>query len=354
MQSRNTIWFGAAIAALSLAACSGDSTTEASNAQTESNSAPMAQTDNPAATSPSAGAANIALPTSPLNRDALFGRVSETVIETGPCPFLSDETAIATADTNRELLRREVSNQVCRWSMNAGFSIRASVEPLATATALKDRPYNIDTPPVFKDQPGPGAAAVILYDTAWETERPYAMGFEQDGNLIEIFVTGMETDPTRLTNTAMEIAEKLPNAPTIEHQYREIRPALDFCQIWPDESLGAAIGATTEEGLHSAPYGQAGCKWQSGYGATAKSVTLARYKQGDTNLDRMIELGGETMSGLGDRAVILTRAGSDGYAGDSTVWVEVDDQQFSAILTGTIADHPEIAKDLMQNLLSRM
>ena len=354
MLSRNTKLFGAAIAALSLAACGGGSSTDAPDAPTDSANAPAAQTETPAAASASDAAANVAMQTTPLNRDALFGLISETVMETGPCPFLSDETAIATADTNRELLRREVSNEVCRWSMNAGFSIRASVAPLASATPLRDRPYNIDTPPVIKDQPGPGAAAVILYDTAWDKEQPYAMGFEQGDKLVEIFVTGMETDEARLTKTAMEIADKLPNAPTIEHQYREILPAQDFCTIWPNDSLGSAIGVTAEDGLRNAAYGQAGCKWDSGYGATAISVTLARYKQGDTNLDRMIELGGEAMSGLGDRAVILTRGPSDGYAGDSTIWVEADDQQFSVILTGTIADHPAIAKDLMQNLFSRM
>lgn len=353
MQSRNTKRLGAAIAALSLAACGGGTSTDAPDSPAASASTPAAQTETPAAAASDA-AANIALPTTPLNRDAMFGLISETVMETGPCPFLSDETAIATADTNRELLRREVSNEVCRWSVNAGFSIRASVAPLATATPLKDRPYNIDTPPVIKDQPGPGDAAVILYDTAWDKEQPYAMGFEQGDKLVEIFVTGMETDEARLTKTAMEIAEKLPTAPTIEHQYREILLAQDFCAIWPNDSLGSAISVTTDEGLRNAAYGQAGCKWDSGFGADAVSVTLARYKQGDTDLDRMVELGGTAVSDLGDRAIILTRGPSDGYAGDSTIWVEADDQQFSLTLTGTIADHPAVAEDLMENLFSRM
>ncbi len=347
MQFRNTKWLGAAIAAFSLAACGGGSSTDAPNAS-------AAQTEAPAAATGNEVRANVALPTTPLNRDAMFGLISETVLETGPCPFLSEETAIATADTNRELLRREVSNQVCRWSMNAGFSIRASIAPLSSATPLKDRAYNIDTPPVIKNQPGPGDEAVILYDTAWDKELPYAMGFEQGDKLVEIFVTGMETDETRLTNTAMEIAEKLPNAPTVEHQYREIVPAQDFCTIWPNDSLGSAVGVTTDEGLHSAPYGQAGCKWDSGYGAAAISVTLARYKQGDTDLDRIVELGGTVLPDFGDRAIILTRGPSDGYAGDSTIWVESDDQQFNLTLSGTIADHPAVAKDLMENLFSRM
>jgi len=354
MQTRHTIMLGAAIAALGLTACGGESSSNALGAGADSPGSQSTQTQASADAPAGDPVTAIALPVTPLNRDAVYGLISETVIETAPCPFLSDETAIATADTNRELLRREVSNEACRWSMNAGFSIRASVSPLATATPLKDRPYNIDTPPVLKDQPGPGDAAVILYDTAWDKEQPYAMGFEQGDKLVEIFVTGMETDEARLTKTAMEIAEKLPNAPAIEHQYREIRPAQDFCQIWSNESLGAAIGVTADAGLRNAPYGQAGCKWDSGYGEAAKAVTLARYKQGDTNLDRIIELGGERLPNLGDRAVILTRPGSDGYAGDSTIWVDADDQQFSVILTGTIADHPAIAENLMQNLFSRM
>jgi len=354
MQHRNKIIIAAAFATLGLAACGGESATTEPDTQADPSGAQSAQANTSTGGSATDPVAAIALPTTPLNRDAVFGLISETVVETAPCPFLSDETAIATADTNRELLRREVSNEACRWSMNAGFSIRASVAPLATATPLKDRPYNMDIPPVLKDQPGPGDAAVILYDTAWDKELPYAMGFEQGDKLVEIFVTGMETDPARLTKTAMEIAEKLPTAPVIEPQFREVRPAQDFCQIWSKESLGAAIGVTAESDLRHAPYGSAGCKWDSGYGDTAKTVILVRYKQGDTSLDRMIELGGETMPDLGDRAVILTRAGSDGYAGDSTIWVEVDDQQFSLIMTGTIADHPALVEDLMENLFSRL
>lgn len=299
-------------------------------------------------------APDITLPTAPLDRDALFGLVSETIVETAPCPFLSDTTAVATAETDYELLRREVSNEECRWSKNAGFSVIVSVAPVATATRLKDRAYNLETPPVVKEQPGPGEAAVILYDTAWETERPYAMGFEQGDALVTIFVTGLETDPVRLTATAQEIATKLPTAPTIERQYREILPAFEFCATWPDESVGSLTGMTAEDGLYSAAYGKAGCKWSSGYGANEKAVTLARYKQGDTKLDRMLELGGETISGLGDGAVILTRAAGDGYAGDTAIWVDVEDHQFNLTLSGTIPDHAAVAETLIRNLFSRI
>lgn len=343
------LW-GAAAALMSVAACGSDNASSETTGQAD----PSAQTASPAGNAAPEPAASVALPTTSLNREALFGLVSETIVETAPCPFLSDSTAIATADTNHELLRREVSNEECRWSMNAGFSIRVSVDPLATATPLKDRAYNLDTPPVLKDQPGPGEGAVILYDTAWDKERPYAMGFEQGDQLVEIFVTGMETDPARLTATAEEVAAKLPTAPTIERQYREVRPALDFCSIWSKESLGSLIGVAAEEDLRSSPYGRAGCKWDSGYGDTARSVTLARYKQGDTNLDKILEMGGETISGLGDRAVVLTRGPSDGYAGDTAIWVDIEDQQFNLTLSGTVADHPGVAETLMRNLFSRI
>lgn len=354
MKYRNIITASIAVAALGLAACGGDNSATESTSQTSTPSQQSELTPTSNDNGSTVPATSAALPTTPLDRDALFGLTSETIVETAPCPFLSDATAIATAETNYELIRREVSNQECRWSKNAGFSVVVSVAPVATATPLRDRAYNLETPPVVKEQPGPGDAAVILYDTAWENERPYAMGFEQGDDLVTIFVTGLETDPDRLTVTAEEVAAKLPTAPTIEQQYREIVPALETCAIWSDENIGALIGATVDDGLYSSAYGTAGCKWSSGFGATAKAVTLARYKQGDTDLDRMLELGGEAISGLGDRAVILTRPAADGYAGDSAIWVEIEDQQFNLTISGTIPDHATVAETLVRNLFSRI
>lgn len=296
----------------------------------------------------------IALPTTSLDRKALFGLVSEEILETAPCPFLSDSTAISTANTGHKLLRREVSNEECRWSKNAGFSIKVTIAPLATATPLKDRAYNIDTPPVMKAQSGPGENAVILYDTAWDKELPYAIGFEQYDKLIEVFVTGMDTTPKQLLATANEISAKLPTAQIIERQRREIKPALDFCDIWPGENLDALVGMVGEETLHKSPYGAAGCKWSAGYGSNAKNITLARYKQGDTKLDRMIELGGKIIADLGDGAVILTRPATDGYSGDTAIWVDIDQHQFNLTLSGTIADHGKVAESLIENLFIRM
>lgn len=60
------------------------------------------------------------------------------------------------------------------------------------------------------------------------------------------------------------------------------------------------------------------------------------------------------MKNEADRAVILTRAPSDGYPGDTAMWVEVEDQQFTLIVPGTIQDHPEVVQSLMENLVSRI
>lgn len=354
MTSQRIVFAGILIAALSLAACGGgDKGAPADQSATDtaeraSESAP--DTEAPA----SAPAADVTLSTAPLDRHALLGHVAETIVETAPCPFLSDETAVATAKGDRELPRMEVSNEVCRWAENAGFAVRVSVEPLATATPLKDRAYNLDTPPVLKPQDGPGENAVILHDTAFDTERPYAIGFEQDGKLVEIFVTGLATDPARLTAAAEEVSAKLPTAPAIEPQRREIRPALGICTIWSPETLGALMGVTGDESVRGSVYGKAGCKWSSGYGETAKSVTLARYGQGDTDLDKVIERGGEALAGLGDRAVISTRPPADGYSGDTSLLVEVDDQQFYLMIPGTVDNHASLAKTLMENLMSRI
>lgn len=347
MTFKNLAMCSAILAATALVACGGGEPSGETDRPTPSTSAPSAA--EPATSTP----ASIALPTTPLNRDALLGVISETIVEPGPCPFLSEATALATAETNYELIRREVSNETCRWSKNAGFSLRVSIEPLATATPFKDRPYNLDTPPVLKQQASPGSNAVILYDTAWDKERPYAMGFEQGDKLVEVFVTGMETDTARLTATAEEIAAKLPTAPMIEAQRREIKPALDYCDIWSNESLGSLMKASRDEPQRNAQYGSAGCKWDAGYGSAARSISLARYKKGDTNLDKMQELGGRTITALGERAVILTRPPTEGYTGDTSLWVEIDDQQIYLTLSGTIDDHSGAATTLMENLLSR-
>lgn len=354
MTLKNIALWGAMAAAMSMTACGGESSPAGPANQADQSAQQGSQSASSANEAPSSPTTNAALSTAPLNRQALLGDISETIVETAPCPFLSDSTAIATAETNYELIRREVSNEECRWSKNAGFSVRVSVAPVATATPLKDRAYNIDTPPVLKAQPGPGTNAVILYDTAWDKELPYAMGFQQSDKLVEIFVTGLETDPARLTATAQEVAAKLPTAPTIEHQYREIKPALDYCTIWSTESLGALVGTAADESLRNAVYGKAGCKWDVGYGSDAKSVSLARYKQGDTKLDKILEMGGQTVANFGDRSVILTRPATDGYAGDTAIWVEVGDQQLNLTVTGTIKDHDKVAKTLMENLLARI
>ncbi|MFT5776016.1 hypothetical protein [Hyphomonas sp.] len=354
MNFRNTFILSTLGAVLALAACGNSDTPKNSADQPPA----LPQQGEPANTPARGGAtepgSSAALPTTPLDRDALFGLVSDTIIDTAPCPFLSDTTAVATADTDYELIRREVSNEECRWSKNEGFSVIVSVDPAATGTPLKDRAYNLDTPPVVKGQPGPGDAAVILYDTAWETERPFAMGFEQRDKLVTVFVTGLETDPARLTATAEEVAAKLPMAPTIDSQRREIKPALKFCDIWSDENIGSLMGVTPDDGLSSSAYGKAGCKWRGGYGASEKSMTLARYEQGDTSLDRMLEIGGKALSDLGDRSVILTRGPSDGYAGDTSIWVDVGDHQFNLTLSGTVPDHAAVAENLVRNLFSRI
>ncbi|ACT59906.1 hypothetical protein [Hirschia baltica] len=353
MINKNVWLCGALVAGLSVGACGNDSASDGVASAPAEQSSKQAPSSLSPENEEAEAKVDFSLTQAPLEREALFGLVSETVVETVPCPFLSDSTAIATAKTNHELLRREVSNELCLWSKNAGFSVQVSVEPKTSATPLQDRKYNLETPPVIKEQAGPGQNAAILYDTAWDKELAYAMGFEQDDKLVMIFITGMDTNAELLTATAEEIAAKLPTAPSIDKQMREIKPAIDFCSIWSDESIANLISADADSGLYSSAYGAAGCKWNAGYGTTAKSVTFARYKQGDTDLNRMLELGGEEIADLGDRAVILTRPANDSYAGDTALWAEIDDQQFNLMLSGTISDHDELALKLMENLFSR-
>jgi hypothetical protein len=161
-----------------------------------------------------------------------MGRTPPSIRETVPCPFLSDETARATATTEYEMIRRSVSNEHCVWNYNQGFAISARVEPLASSRPFAERRYNMDAEPILEPQSSPGQNAVLLFDTAWEEPRPYGFGFELGDKRVYMHITGMRTSLAQLQPAAEEIASKLPTAPQIELQYREEVAAYDKCSTW--------------------------------------------------------------------------------------------------------------------------
>ena len=182
------------------------------------------------------------LPTTPINFDDAMGRTPPSIRETVPCPFLSDETALASATAIYEIVRRSVSNEECVWNYNIGFSIKARVEAAAGSIPFVERQYNMDAKPILEPQASPGQNAVLLYDTAWEEPRPYAFGFDLGDKRIFLSITGMRTSLAQLKPAAEEIAAKLPTAPQIEPQYREEVGAFDKCSAWGEAALLSLFG----------------------------------------------------------------------------------------------------------------
>ncbi|MGK0371358.1 MAG: hypothetical protein ACJAW1_001601 [Glaciecola sp.] len=108
---------------------------------------------------------DIDLRSTPFDKQVFLGLIVPEVKEAAPCPFLSDEAAVVIVKTDWNLKRRETSNEKCYWSKNLGFSIKLTIEALAKATPVKERAYNLPSPPVMKVQPEPGNNAIVLYDT---------------------------------------------------------------------------------------------------------------------------------------------------------------------------------------------
>ena len=181
-------------------------------------------------------------PTTPINFDDAMGRTPPTIRETVPCPFLSDETALASATAIYEIVRRSVSNEECVWNYNIGFAIQARVESAAGSRPFVERQYNMDAKPILEPQSSPGQNAVLLYDTAWEEPRPYAFGFDLGDKRIFLSITGMRTSLAQLQPAAEEIAAKLPTAPQIEPQHREEVGAFDKCSAWGEAGLLTLFG----------------------------------------------------------------------------------------------------------------
>jgi len=201
------------------------------------------------------------LASTPIPGGWIAGEISPVETKIDPCPFLSDATALAGSKQSTFVLRRNsVSNEKCRWSKNAGMYVSVLIEPLAEAKPNEERFYNLDTPPVLKPQSGPGENAVILYDTAWDKENPYSMSFDQNDKRVNVWISGLKTDESRLRAIADEVAEKMPNAPRVKEQQVETVSGFDACSIWSEESLRAMFAQQESEEIES-NLEYSGCRW---------------------------------------------------------------------------------------------
>lgn len=327
---------------LLLAACSDS---EPSQPATDNSSTPT-QTDqgNKAATE----SLNLNLNSSSLDRQQFLGLVIPESPVVAPCPYLSDEAALAAVKTSWELVRRETSNDQCYWSKNAGFSIKLTIEPLATAIPVRDRPYNIDTPPVLKAQAEPGNNAMVLYDTAWEKELAYALSFEQDDKLVMIYITGMNTDATLLTAAAKKVASNLPTAPVLTAQPDDTN-GFNMCNTWTQAEVASLLGKPleiTEDKLD--------CKWQSGEGLDMKQIQVGIYSGKSYPFETLLEEGAVAVSGVGERSLMLKRRQKSNVPGYVLLNALYDEKLVAVTVTNTVKNHEAVALALAKNIDERL
>lgn len=292
--------------------------------------------------------------TTSINFDDAMGRTPPTIRETVPCPFLSDETALATATTQFEIIRRRVSNEECVWNYNAGFAISARVESAAESLPFVERQYNIDAKPILEPHDSPGQNAVLLYDTAWDEPRPYAFGFDLGDKRIFLNITGMQTSLGQLQPAAEEIAAKLPSAPQIEAQYREAVAAYDLCSTWVDAGLLSLFGLP-EETTFSARGQGATCTFEmrvpESQTGNVITVGLSIFETGPTALETLIESGWTEVSGY-DYAV-LSNNRTDQWGEHAQLRGLIQDAEVVVSISDKDGGKEGATKTLFENVMAR-
>ncbi|RBW42729.1 hypothetical protein DS901_12435 [Loktanella sp. D2R18] len=181
--------------------------------------------------------------------------------EIAACPFVSDETIIASVQTDFEITRQEVSNTICQWAYNAGFTITVSVEDLAGARPVSERQLNTGHDPILIPQDGPGTNATVLNDTAWDTQLPFAYSFEQVGKLVFIQYFGFKTDAILMRPAADEIARRMGAAVDIEPQARALSVPFEACGVWTDDDIRSAFNAGDQATVAPGARGISTCTW---------------------------------------------------------------------------------------------
>lgn len=277
-----------------------------------------------------------------------------TMIEIDPCPFVSDETIIASVRTDFEITRREVSNTACRWSYNAGFSIDITLEDVTSATPVSERRLNIDVDPVLVPQDGPGTNAAVLNDTAWDTPLPYAYSFEEGGKLVFMQYLGFKTNALIMRPAADEIARRMDSVADIQHQRRELSVPFEACKIWARDDLRTAFNVGDQAIVEPGARGSSTCTWNMFEDGVSgqRTVTFNIYKP---------QLG-EKQEYEYDSYVPYSTDGETHYLrqapSDFGMYIHIITARPAGVVHITVSDPNQdptfVAKTLQQNLLSRM
>ncbi len=294
---------------------------------------------------------DIDLSSSPIDKQVFLGLTEHKEKAVPPCPFLSDKTALATVETDWILKRRQSSDKHCLWSKNIGFSIKVTIEPLAIAKPAKERAYNLDSPPVIKNQNEPGANPVTLHDTTWGNERAYAMTFEQNNQLVVIYITGMKTSVERLINTAKEVAAKLtdPGVATTEYKpNNDHSKLLNMCETWTEAEIEAIIG----EPVQSTP-GALDCKWETGSVENLKQIRVTIYSGKSYPWNELIERGEQIIKGIGERGLMETKRKRKNMPAHVLLNTLYQEKLVTITTTDTIANHKAVALTLSKNIDQR-
>ena len=339
---------GVCIIVATLSGCDPSSVTA------DSDESPLRSVPEGSASVPAAEKGTVSLGSASINLDAALGRIPAVVAAVGPCPFLSDDAARSTVKTSFELERRQVSNSECRWSYNAGFSLKVTVDPIDNVTPLEERRYNIGVDTELDPQSGPGENAALVSDTAWGKPVPFGYGFELDDNAIFIRVTGMKTDNERLRATADEIAELLPNAPVIEAQRRTESVAFQPCSVWQNEAIQSALQPVKYSPISSHSSGNS-CIYKAYGEDSGKALTLTvRFGELDAKYHaKAIEKGDEDVQGFEFPTSASIEASNFGTYTKITAYVDGGAIEIF-ILDGANVEHKDKTRRLLQNVASRL
>lgn len=277
-----------------------------------------------------------------------------TMIETGPCPFVSDEAILASVRTDFDITRQEVSNTACRWSYNAGFTIDISIEDLEGARPVSERRLNFDVDPVLVPQDGPGSNATVLNDTAWDTPVPYAYSFEQDGKLVFMRYFGFKTDADIMRPAADELALTMGSAPDIAPQWRELAVTFTPCDVWVEGDIRTAFDLGEEVVIAPGASGVSNCAW-SVFDDNASGQRTVAFNIFKPN-------GDEKQEYEYDSYVPFSEDGETHYLrqapSDFGLYIHIITPRPEGIVHVTVSDPSDdptaVAKTLHQNLLGRM
>jgi len=250
------------------------------------------------------------------------------------------------------MTRREVSNTQCRWSYNAGFAVEVTIEDVASAKPVSERRYNIDVDTVLSSQDGPGKNAVVVNDTAWDKQMPFAFSFEQDEKLVFMRYTGFKTNAEIMRPAADEISARMGSAPEIEPQRRHATRPFQACETWNEQDMKSVFGLDD-----TARVGQVGtsiCTWDIYEdGVSGKRTASFSFSKHETGKELDYEaLGYSTYSDNGEEHYIEKRESKFGK------FIFIVTLRPEGVVGVTLldpnGDPTDAAKLLQANLLSRL